>query len=367
MQEALAPTMRLTVPNRLTPEANIERITWMNISDKGKRVCEIFLLCACLVALFFVGTRSQKELSKSGFYFDTIITVTLYGNCDDVLLDECFALADHYEKLFSTAIADSDISRVNAAGGKPVSVDDETLELIELGLHYCELSGGRFDLTIGQLSSLWDFSGNPGIVPDSDDIREAASTVDYHSIVIDGNTVQLTNPDAAIDLGGIAKGYIADKMKSYLTEHGVTSGIINLGGNVLTIGSRTDETPYTIGLQKPFDETGAAIATVKIKDRTVVSSGVYERCFTVDDTLYHHILDTSTGYPYDNGLLGVTIICPHSVDGDALSTTCFALGLNEGMKLIESMPDTEAVFITDDYQLHLSSGIGTEIPIEVLE
>ena len=163
-------------------------------------------------------------------------------------------------------------------------------------------------------------------------------------------------------MGGIAKGYIADKMKDYLNEKGITSGMINLGGNVLTLGDKPDGSNYNIGIQKPFSDDGTAIASVEVSDKTVVSSGVYERYFYVGDNFYHHILNPKTGYPYDNNLLGVTIICPKSVDGDGLSTTCFALGLEDGMKLIESLDDTEAVFITDDYELHTTSGIGSNIP-----
>lgn len=122
---------------------------------------------------------------------------------------------------------------------------------------------------------------------------------------------------------------------------------INLGGNVLTLGDKPDGSNYNIGIQKPFSDDGTAIASVEVSDETVVSSGVYERYFYVGDNFYHHILNPKTGYPYDNNLLGVTIICPKSVDGDGLSTTCFALGLEDGMKLIESLDDTEAIFITD--------------------
>lgn len=138
--------------------------------------------------------------------------------------------------------------------------------------------------------------------------------------------------------------------------------MINLGGNVLTLGDKPDGSNYNIGIQKPFSDDGTAIASVEVSDETVVSSGVYERYFYVGDNFYHHILNPKTGYPYDNNLLGVTIICPKSVDGDGLSTTCFALGLEDGMKLIESLDDTEAIFITDDYELHTTSGIGSNIP-----
>lgn len=322
-------------------------------------VLSLILLCT---GLTLTGCGRKQELTKSGFYFNTVITITFYDSEDSSLMDGCFALADHYEKLFSNTVKGSDIYNINTHATEPVTVDPETITLLQKGLEYAKVSDGKFDITIGKLSSLWDFGNNEGTIPDDADIKSALATVDYHAISIDGDTVTLTNPDAMIDLGGIAKGYIADQMKAYLNENGVTSGMINLGGNVLTIGSKSSGDAYTIGIQKPFAEDGTAIAAVKISDASVVSSGVYERCFYVDDTLYHHILDTDTGYPYDNGLLGVTIICKNSVDGDGLSTTCFSLGLTDGMKLIESLDDTEAIFITDDYKLHFSSGMGDTIP-----
>ena len=317
----------------------------------------LLTLILCFSTIANTGCSNQNPISKTGFYFDTVITITLYDKNQENLLDECFAMADRYEHLFSATLPDSDISRINAAEGEPVTVCDETIELLEKGITYGDLSEGRFDITIGALSSLWDFSKNIGNVPNQIDIDQALQTVDYHEIQIDGNTVTVTNPDTRIDLGGIAKGYIADQMKEYLGKQGVTSGIINLGGNVLVIGSKTDGTAYTIGIQKPFEDTGSAIASLKITDQSVVSSGVYERYFEKDGTLYHHILDPQTGYPYQNDLLGVSIICDSSVDGDALSTTAFSMGLKEGMKFIESLPDTEAIFITEDYEIHTSSGI----------
>jgi thiamine biosynthesis lipoprotein len=332
------------------------------------------LLCQLLSGCGTADDTSGSPIVKSGFYFNTVISITLYDSSKEQLLDDCFDMAETYENYFSNTVPDSDISKINAAEGAPVAVHEETLELLETGLSYCELSNGKFDITIGRLSDLWDFSTKAlieesydAMVPSPEEIKEALSTVDYHCVQINGNEVSLSNPDARLDLGGIAKGYIADRMKAYLNENGVTSGYINLGGNVLVLGAKPDGSSYNIGIQKPFDEDGASIAAVRVTDETVVSSGVYERCFTVNGVLYHHILDTSTGYPYDNGLLGVTIITKASVDGDGLSTTCFALGLEDGMALIESLPDTEAVFITDDYELHTSSGLGTEIPFQELE
>lgn len=339
-----------------------------------KKLCAIFLILILLCPLVDgcnLG-NPNTQLQKSGFYFDTVITITLYGSSHEALLEDCFALAAKYESYFSNTIPDSDISQINAAAGKAVTVHDETIELLEKSIYYSELSDGIFDVTIGKLSDLWNISTkallnetDASMIPAKSEIDKALATVDYRNIVIDGNNVSLRNPDARIDLGGIAKGYIADKMKAYLTEHHVTSGHINLGGNVLCIGEKLDGSPYNIGLQKPFAGDGSSIAAVKIADQTVVSSGVYERYFKVGDALYHHLLDTSTGYPIDNDLLGVSIITTASVDGDALSTICFALGIEKGLALIESLPDTEAIFIDADYVLHESSGIGEDVLLTV--
>lgn len=320
----------------------------------------LFLLSACPGC----GGASYEPLSKTGFYFDTVITVTLYHTADKSLLDDCFALADEYEKKFSASLPESEISKINQAKGKPITVSDETAYLLKKGLSYGELSRGGFDITIGKLSALWDFSDPNGAPPDADAIAKAASTVDYRLVSVAGNTVTLQNPDTRIDLGGIAKGYIADRIKAFLNERGVTEGTINLGGNVLCVGPKSDGSRYRIGIQMPFDQQGAVAGVVEVTDQTVVSSGVYERYFTADQKNYHHILNPDTGYPYENGLLGVTVICPDSVDGDGLSTSCFSLGLEDGMALIERLSDTEAVFLTDDYKFHCSSGIQDTIPFE---
>lgn len=334
------------------------------------------LICFLIFSFLFSGClRQDEKITKSGFFFNTIISVTIYDASKEALLEECFSMAKTYENYFSPTIPDSDISKINAAAGTPVEVHEETVFLIQKGMAYGELSRGKFDITIGKLSNLWNFSAKSLIdaseesilsPPKDDDIKSALSAVDYKNIVIDGNHVTLADPNAAIDLGGIAKGYIADRMKEFLNQNGVTSGFINLGGNVLALGPKSDGGAYTIGIQYPFRETGSAIASVRISDETVVSSGIYERCFEYEGTFYHHILDTETGYPCENNLLGVTVITKNSVDGDGLSTTCFSLGLEDGMTLIESIPDTEAIFITDDYELHTSSGIGNSVPFQKL-
>ena len=183
-------------------------------------------------------------------------------------------------------------------------------------------------------------------------MANACTHVNYQNIQIEGNTVTLTDPQTQIDLGGIAKGYIADRLKEYLLSEGVEHALINLGGNTLAVGTKYDGSPFRIGIQKPFSEKNEVITAVEITDRSVVSSGIYQRYFEKDGRIYHHILNPDTGYPYENNLLQVTIISDQSVDGDALSTCCFALGLKDGSKLIESLDNVQAIFVTNDYELH---------------
>lgn len=265
-------------------------------------------------------------------------------------------LSEHYENLLSNKVAGSDISRINHANGKYVKVDKETIQVLKKGLYYCRLSNGAFDITIGKVSDLWDFDNNDGTIPDRKKIKQAVRHVNYKNIKIKGRRVALTDPDAEIDLGGIAKGYIADRIKDYLKKHGVSSGIINLGGNVVVMDKKNGTDKYTVGIEKPFD-TNQVLGVLTLANKSVVTSGVYQRYFKKDGMLYHHILNTKTGFPVHNSLYSVTIISDDSVDGDGLSTTCFVLGLKEGMKLIENTDDTEAIFVNNNYKLHVSSGI----------
>ncbi len=333
-----------------------------------KKFC--FLLCVTLTVSLLLGCQSNRKeaVTKTGFYFDTVISITLYGQDKEPYIDRCFEMARTYESYFSTTIEDSDVSRINQHPGEAVTVHPETAELIQKGLSYYSVSEGRFDITIGALSSLWNFSDSSGKIPEHSKIEDALQTVNASSVLVDGDQVTLTSEGTKIDLGGIAKGYIADQMKSYLKEEGITEGTINLGGNVLVLGPKEHQetTTYSIGIQKPFSEDGSAIAVIKITDESVVTSGIYQRYFKQNGTIYHHILDSSTGYPYDNGLASVTIINQSSVDGDALSTTCFMLGLEKGMELAESLENTEAIFITTDNEIYYTSGMGTIIPFEIL-
>lgn len=314
---------------------------------------------------------SQEPVSATAIKLNTAVTVTIYDSQDRELLTECMNLCDKYEKIFSRTASDSELYQLNHRELTPVAgtedtfqVSDPLAELIRKGLYYSELSEGAFDIAIEPLTSLWDFTAEDPQVPEDRLIQEALTKCDYHNVsVSDNNEVILKTEDTAIELGAIAKGYIADRLKDYLISQGVKSAIINLGGNVLCIGGKPDDSSFKIGIQKPFADRSETIAVMDIKDKSVVSSGVYERCFEQDGTLYHHLLNPRTGYPYDNGLIAVTIISDESVDGDALSTTCFALGLEDGMKLAESLDNVQAFFVTSDYEIHYTKDFQKEITV----
>lgn len=329
---------------------------------KRKKLVTILLICLILVTFLISSILLRKKNSdpvmRSTFLLDTIVSITLYGEEDEKLnlIEGAFALCREYEQLFSRTIETSDISRINnrSSSSSAITVAEPTAELLRAGLEYSILSDGAFDITIGGLTSLWDFQAKTPSLPSDEEIRQALSLVGFEKLHVDGVEVLIDTPGTALDTGAIAKGYIADRLKEYLISEGETSGVISLGGNILVIGSKPDGNTYKIGIQKPFEDRNETIASVEIRDMSVVSSGIYERNFTIDGKNYHHILNPATGYPYENGLVSVTILSPFSIDGDALSTVCFSLGLQKGMELVNSMPDIHAVFITDDYVLHYS-------------
>ena len=294
----------------------------------------LFSLCGC---------DRNNEISDTRFVLDTVATLT--ADCDEETLDRAFSVCSDYEKKLSRTIEGSDVYKLNESLGF-TKVSDETVEIIERSIYFSRLSDGKFDITIYPVSSLWDFKNQ--VVPSRDEISEALKNVDYESIKVKENTVNLG--EKKIDLGGIAKGYIADKVKAYLVENGAESGIVNLGGNVVVFGK-----DYRVGIKKPFSED--VIAVLNIKDKSAVTSGIYERYIEQNGKIYHHILDTSTGYSVENELASVTVVGNSSLDCDALSTVCMLLGTEKGLEVIENFPDTEAVFINKDLKITLSSGL----------
>jgi thiamine biosynthesis lipoprotein len=344
------------------------------------------LVIMALIANHFLKSsnstnQSDDSYSKSSLKLNTVISITVYNTNESLailndawsinnkdsnavertlyesVIDEAFKLVDHYESLYSRTIPTSDIYQFNHRSEMSLPVSSDTSDLIDYGLYYSKLTNGKFDISIGALTSLWNFNTDHPTLPNQSDITEAIKHVNYRKLHQKGTTLYADDINLQIDLGAIAKGYIADRLKEFLISKGITSAMINLGGNVLCIGNKPDGSPFAVGVQKPFSNQGEVLLALDISDLSVVSSGTYERYFTIDGKQYHHILNPKTGYPYDNNLVSVTIISNKSVDGDGLSTSCFALGLDEGMKLINSLDDTYAIFVTKDNKIFYSNGL----------
>ena len=310
---------------------------------------------------------APKSAEDTRFILNTICSITVYSEknkdkTSEELVDEAFDLCQTYEDTFSRTIEGSDIYNINNSGGAPVTVSDDTIEILETAKYFSELSDGAFDITTAPLSIRWDFEGENPSVPPDDEIQELLAKVDYTKIKIDGNTVTLEAPVEAIDLGAIAKGYIADKLAEFLKYNGVTSAIISLGGNIYAIGENAEEKrPFNLGVQDPKSEDGSILGYLQLSDKSLVTSGDYQRYFMQDGRRYHHILDPKTGYPAESGLSSVTIISDSSVVGDALSTTCFVLGKDKGLELINSYDGVEAIFIDHDGNMYFSDGFGSDL------
>jgi thiamine biosynthesis lipoprotein len=269
------------------------------------------------------------------------------------------------EAIMSVNLADSEISGVNnSAGIAPAKVHPEVLDVVESALRYAELSGGAFDPSIGPLVRLWNIGGDDARLPAEDEIREALSLVNWRDVIVDreAGTVFLRRPGMRLDLGGIANGYAADEAVRIIEKYRVKSAIIDLGGNVFAYGEKPgkwpwQKLPWRIGIQNPLENRGQYFAVMELRNKTAVTSGVYERFLEVDGKRYHHILSTKNGYPVESSLLSVTIVADRSMDADALSTLVFALGWEKGAALVESLEGIGAVFVLNDMSVRCTKGI----------
>ena len=366
-----------------------------------RRILAIILILAFIIPQAGCGSNGENDqgIAKTGFYLDTVCTITIYGVDPDSdlgkelaeadkeaqqkrifqLITDAFLECDRCEKILSKTLDSSEISKINSAGGQTVTVSDMTAEVIEKGLEYGDISNGVFDITIGKVTDLWDFhdfqtedtsdseAGTDEVtdpLPDPDLLKEATGHVDYQKVRVDEDQVTLQDPEMEIDLGGIAKGYIADHLTRWLEERGVVSAVIDLGGNIVAIGGKSEgilELPqqdFTIGIKDPQSESGQLLGVFSCSDKTVVTSGTYERYVVKDGKKYHHILDPETGWPAETEVDSVTIITEknHAVDADGLSTTCLALGVEKGTAFIETLEGVEAVFVDLDGKITSTSG-----------
>lgn len=332
-----------------------------------------WLIIIALVATLFLGFRFMSRDSKSdvdmttktNYIMGTVMNISIYDKVDEKIFEDSFDIIRNIENKMSLNIADSEVNNLNNKGFNDfVEVSDQTLFVLEKSMEYSKLSNGYFDVTIGPLVELWGIGSDRARIPNSNEIKDSISKIDYQNVEIDGNKVKLNKDNMVIDLGGIAKGYATDEVANFLKSKGVNRAIIDLGGNIYALGSKEKNIPWTVGIQDPFNEKrGNFVGVVKAIDKSVVTSGVYERYLEQDGKKYHHILDPFTGYPVDNDLMSVTIISDNSIDGDALSTAVFALGTQKGYELVKSLEGIEAIFITKDKDIYLTPDVKNSFEI----
>ena len=289
------------------------------------------------------------------------IHLTIFHEDAQNLLLQSEQLLHLYKNRFSANDADSELMEINLqAGKKAVQVHPNLFELIELGKKHSIAANSHLNIAIGPLVQTWRIGFSDAKLPSEEEIQRLLKITDPEEIVLNDSNreVYLSKEGMRIDLGALAKGYIADKLKEFLVEQGVQSGIIDLGGNILTIGENpTFHRPWRIGIQNPALDRGEHVAVVEVSDASVVTSGIYERQLVVDGKTYHHIFDRTTGYPMETELASITIVAEKSVDCEIWTTRLFGQNPYDIIEEIEQQPGLEAFVITKNQKMMYTSGI----------
>jgi thiamine biosynthesis lipoprotein len=301
---------------------------------------------------------------ESRNYMGTYCRITVYDYPSDAVYEEAFAMLEYMDKILTSNAEGSEVDWINRhAGAAPVKVSETCYDLIKKALAVCGQTDGALDITLGPVVKLWNIGFPDARVPSQQEIDEALALVNYKDVTLDDaeRSVFLKREGMRLDLGAVAKGYAADVVGEILTRHGVRNAIVDLGGNLLLMGGNVQRGTDGIvaGIQDPYLERDRLLGVIKLTDKSVVTSGTYERYFTDTATgeRYHHIFDAKTGRPAENELNGAAIICGTSVQGDCLSTALFTMGLKAGLAYAESLPDVEALFITKDFKIYMTGGL----------
>lgn len=327
-----------------------------------RRVLWLVLLLSILLSFTGCKPKPAEPISRSEFMMDTIINLKIFDKTDEDIIDKAVDRLREIEDRMSATKEDSDVSLINKnAGISPVQVHDDVYYVLEVAKHYASLSDGAYEPTIGPLVDLWNVSDEEverDSIPSEEEIKEALALVDYNDLeLMDDNYVYLKREGMKLDLGGIVKGYAADEVRRIFKENGVESAIIDLGGNIYVLGDKGEGAPWRIGVTNPFQPTGRFTGLLELTESSIVTSGDYERYFIYEGNRYHHILDSKTGYPSDSEVSGISIISERGIDGDALSTTLFILGVDRGLEFINEMEGIEAIFVTKNKEVIVSDGL----------
>ncbi len=328
-----------------------------HLSGVSKKAAAL-ILCAVLIlgiiaADFFINLHKAEKIYVA---MGTPVTVSILGRSADEAEEEIRLTINGIESsCLSWRIDDSDVNRINKYAGKYVSVSKDTTKWIADCVEISEKSKGAFDITIGNVTQLWNFDGESDKVPDKKDIEKAVESVDYSAMLFNDTAVKIRK-EQFIDMGAVGKGIACDCAKEILENYKIKNAIVSVGGSVLVYGKKA-----TVGIINPEDDK-KIIGTLKFKDKCVSTSGDYERFFVKDGKKYHHIIDPATGYPVENDLRSVTVLCDSGLKSDALSTACYVLGYKSSLGLLKQC-NAEAVYVFSDKTVAVSDGLKKEFKL----
>lgn len=310
------------------------------------------------------NSKEKNRYEATTFAMDTLMTFTIIDEDGDELLIDAEQEIRRLENLLSVTVEDSDISRLNAAAGKEaVSLDADTLRLLEAGKQLGEDTNGAFDIAISPVVKAWGFTEDEHRVPEQAELDALLPLTDPADVTIENGKAYLQKEGMAVDLGGIAKGFASDQLAELLKEKGVTSALLSLGGNICTIGTKADGSPWKTAVQNPLDANDY-VGLLEISDTCVITSGGYQRYFEENGKRYHHIIDPITGYPAESGLLSVTIVCENGTRADALSTALYVMGLEKAVDYWRSQDGFEVIFVTEDGEVVATEGLKDSFSFE---
>ena len=300
------------------------------------------------------SVSENDKYSSDIFAMDTYMSLTAYGAKAEDAVTVAIHEIQRLDAMFSVGNTDSDVTTANMQGSATVS--DETAYLVEQSLEISRKTDGAFDITIYPVMELWGFTTKNYKVPQADELQETLKRVSYENVSLKDHELVLKN-NAQIDFGGIAKGYTSSRVMQIFKEYGIEHGMVNLGGNVQTLGTKTDGTAWRVAIQSP-QGGNQYLGILETSDQAVITSGGYERYFEENGVTYHHIIDPKTGYPSDSDLTSVTIVCADGTKADALSTSFFVMGLQKAESFYENTDlDFDVILLTKDNQIYISEGI----------
>lgn len=319
----------------------------------------ISIIVFIMIYIFSTRKYEKQEVVKNSYALGTLINLKAYGNNAQKAIDEALERLNDIDDKMSAFKENSEISKITLVAGRSMEfVSDDTYFVVKKAIEYSRILEGTFDPTIRPLVKLWSIGTKEERIPEEAEIKEVKNLVNYKDVILDesNKSIMLKQKDQALDVGGIAKGFAADEVRDIFIQNKIKSALIDLGGNIFALGSKEHNKPWKVGIQNPFKPRGESIAVLSIKNKSVVTSGNYERYFMKYGKRFHHIINPRTGYPSESQIISATIISDNSIDGDGLSTGIYILGVDKSLSIIEAIEDVDAILVTEDKNVYVTSG-----------